>query len=385
MAKILPARGHRVRWILQSDSPLREPRKVRWHGSDVFLLPSKTRNSLPEKVLDWIPRAFNTIRCFNRLVKIERPDIIQIRNDWISGLWALRIRRKYGIPFVFQYSRPGPGYHLQRAQKASLTSRLGLIFRGRLENRLVHRILRQADHVLPISEWMKEALAAWGIPDDRMTPFPLGFNIDVSPDKVSGSRIREKYGLGRVPVVLYFGELARFRKLDFLLRTIKLVIQKIPQTKLLIVGGSERSGDVASLKKEAEELGLKDQVIFTGKVPREEIPEYIVASDVGVSPIPPIPIYWISSPTKLIETMGMARAAVANDIPEQKAVLEESGAGLCVPYEEQAFAEAILSLLRSPELARKMGLKGRRYVENKRSYQDMAGKLENIYLSLVSR
>jgi len=384
LAKIIPARGHLVRWIMQSEAPQKGIRRVRWHGSSVVVLPARRRRSLPGKVIDWTLRTIDTIRWFNILVRANRPDVVQVRNDWVPGLWAVRIKRKYGIPFVFQFSRPGPDFQFQKALNAPRLLRPVLYLRGHLERQLIHGIMKQADHILPVSEWMKTALAERGIPEGRMTAFPLGFNTEIAPDETSGQGIRERFGLGRDPVILYFGDLARLRKLDFLLRVMGRIVQTIPQAKLLIVGGSERSRDILNLQNEARRMGLNPNVIFTGKVPREEIPHIVVASDVGVSPIPPLPIYWISSPTKLIETMGMARPSIANDIPDQRKVLEESGGGICVPYEEGPFAEAVIRLLSSPEEARRMGRAGREYVERVRSYARMAEKLEALYFSLLA-
>jgi glycosyltransferase involved in cell wall biosynthesis len=60
-------------------------------------------------------------------------------------------------------------------------------------------------------------------------------------------------------------------------------------------------------------------------------------------------------------------------------VITESGAGICVPWEENAFADAIVKLLSYPEIAEEMGHKGRRYVEKHRDYEAIAGVVENEY------
>jgi glycosyltransferase involved in cell wall biosynthesis len=126
-------------------------------------------------------------------------------------------------------------------------------------------------------------------------------------------------------------------------------------------------------------------VVFTGQQPRSQIPAYIAAADVGVSPIRPIPLYAMSSPTKLVEMMGMACPVVANDILEQEALLARSGGGLCVPYEPAAFAEGVLWLLKHPDEARAMGRKGAAYVAEHRSLQVLADVIEDVYYRLLDR
>lgn len=149
----------------------------------------------------------------------------------------------------------------------------------------------------------------------------------------------------------------------------------------MMVGGEP--AEIDTLKREYERLGIAESVVFTGRVPRAEVPEYIAAAQVGLSPIPPIPLYWISSPTKLVETMGMARPVVANDIPEQRALLVASGGGRLVPYEEGAFAAAILELFNNPEAAQRMGRAGYNLVQRERTYQAMAQRLEDLLRRLM--
>ena len=77
--------------------------------------------------------------------------------------------------------------------------------------------------------------------------------------------------------------------------------------------------------------------------------------------------------------MAMGRPVVANDHPEQKLVIDESGAGLCVSYEERAFSDAIERLLEQTEEAEEMGRRGRAYVERTRSYERIADMVEERY------
>ena len=124
-------------------------------------------------------------------------------------------------------------------------------------------------------------------------------------------------------------------------------------------------------------------MVFTGQLPHAEALEYVREADVCVSPFYTTPILNSTSPTKLVEYMLMGKAVVANEHPEQQLVIEESGAGYCVAYDEEAFAQAILALLRAPELAREMGERGRRYVLERRSYEVIASQVERQLLHIV--
>ncbi len=103
---------------------------------------------------------------------------------------------------------------------------------------------------------------------------------------------------------------------------------------------------------------------------------------VCVSPFYPTFILNSTSPTKLIEYMALGRPVVANDHPEQRLVLEKSGAGICVSYNEGAFAEAIIELLNNPEKADEMGRKGRLYVKKERTYKVIGDRVEKQLLKV---
>ena len=90
-----------------------------------------------------------------------------------------------------------------------------------------------------------------------------------------------------------------------------------------------------------------------------------------------------ASPTKLVEYMALGKAVVANTHPEQRLLIEQSGCGYCVPWEESAFAEAILTLLAQPELARAMGERGRRYALEHRAYGRIADVVERELLRIA--
>jgi glycosyltransferase involved in cell wall biosynthesis len=383
-ARILPARGHHVLWLLHSAQATSGDQVVPWHGSQVYLLPSVgARPARAIQHLLW--RVLFLRRRFERMLRQHPIDVIQIRNDWVAALAAGGFERRHGIPVVFQWSFPHPLTHLARADDG-LARYPGLArLRARVEQILYYRALRVSTHILPVSEWMAQDLIRRGVPAEKMTVFPLGFDMDSTAAPDAGLVIRQQYGLDGAPVVLYFGDMGRLRRLEFLLQAMRQVLAELSNARLMMVGAGDTPADLAALKAVAASLGIADRVVFTGQQPRSQIPAYIAAADVGVSPIRPIPLYAMSSPTKLVEMMGMACPVVANDILEQQALLARSGGGLCVPYEPTAFAEGVLWLLKHPDEARAMGRKGAAYVAEHRSLQGLADVIEDVYYRLLDR
>jgi glycosyltransferase involved in cell wall biosynthesis len=184
---------------------------------------------------------------------------------------------------------------------------------------------------------------------------------------------------------VYLGTLGRERRIDFLLRVLVRVRVEIPQIKLYLVGRGESPQDEEFLLQEARRLDVLPAVVFTGQLPQQEALRYVQDADVCVSPFYPTPILNSTSPTKLVEYMAMGKAVVANTHPEQQLLIEQSGCGYCVPYEENAFAEAIVRLVRAPQIARAMGERGRRYVIEHRSYSVIATGVEREMLRIAGK
>jgi glycosyltransferase involved in cell wall biosynthesis len=151
----------------------------------------------------------------------------------------------------------------------------------------------------------------------------------------------------------------------------------------LLVGGGDRAGDENIISAEAQRLGVTDSIEFTGRLPHDQAIREIGRAQVCASPFFPTPILNSTSPTKLVEYMALEKPVVANDHPEQRLIVEESGAGRCTKYDEHDFAAAVADLLAQPELCTRLGQRGYRYVLQHRSYKHLADTLDRTYTSIL--
>jgi glycosyltransferase involved in cell wall biosynthesis len=229
---------------------------------------------------------------------------------------------------------------------------------------------------------MKADLEAKGVKPSLMTPVPMCISLDRVEEFKRSHKAKENTGN---VTLLYLGTLARARKLDFLVRVLRLVKQKRKDVTLLFVGAGNVPEDEGMLLAEAKKFGLEDSVHITGFLPWEEAWQLVLDSDICLSPYYPTPILNSTSPTKLIEYLALEKPVVANDHPDQRNVIESSSAGICVPWEEQAFADAIISLLENPEMAQGMASNGFSYVRDNRSYEFMGKFLADIYTELLAK
>ena len=379
----LAARGHRIDWILQSEADCDRSYVASWGGGQVWVAPSNHKRSLIGRLLKHAAGICNDARIFH-LLRGDRYDAIEVKDKFIGGLFAVLAARLYRKRFVYWLSFPFPEFYLTKARDGMAPYPLLYRLRGMGFGFLLYRVLLPAaDHVFVQSEQMRRDIAAKGIPLAKLTAVPMGIKLDSqmsSPAPASRSRIPAGQ-----PCFMYLGTLGRERRIDFLLRVLVRVLREVPETKLYLVGKGEQAEDEVYLQQEAQRLGVLPGVVFTGQLPRQEALQYVQDADVCVSPFYPTPILNSTSPTKLVEYMAMGKAVVANTHPEQQLLIDQSGCGYCVPYEEDAFAAAILKLLRAPEIARAMGERGRRYVIGQRSYGVIATGVEREMLRIAGK
>ncbi|HEX6998139.1 MAG TPA: glycosyltransferase family 4 protein [Gammaproteobacteria bacterium] len=379
----LAGRGHRIDWLLQSEAPCARAYATPWGGGMAFVGAIDLGASLPRRVRKHALGIVNDLKVFG-LLRRGRYDAVIVKDKFVSGIAALLAARLSRTRFVYWLSYPFPEYYLERADAGDARYPLLYRVRGTAFKVMLYRwLLPAADHVLAQSEQMRHDIAAQGVPPAKITAVPMGIKaaeLLALPADVRRILIPESERC-----LVYLGTLGKVRRLDFLVRVLALVRRRVPDAKLYLVGGGEDPSDEQALVDEATRHGVLDAVVFVGELPREEALRYVREADVCVSPIYCTPVLRPGSPTKLVEYLALGKAVVANDHPEQRLVIEQSGAGYCVPWEEQAFADAVVELLEAPPaLRRVMGERGRRYVAEHRSYDKLADLVEQSLVRVVA-
>lgn len=374
--KELPKLGMEVDWILQSDEELDVPVLKEDDGSKVYIGASCNAASLASKIKNrWL--AFKTDLKIFSFAKEKNYDFIQVKDKFITAIIGLIAARIYGVKFVYWISFPLAETYIHMYQNKVTRFPLICYLRGVLSKFLVYKIIiPMSQHVFVQSDQMKIDVMAEGISGDKLTPVLMGVDMEEIPYSQEGQRASE----GKV--VLYLGTLNRDRHIEFLINVMANVLKNTPDAVLYLVGKGVHPGDEKIILDEIKKYSLEKSVIMTGFLPMEEAWQYVKKADVCVSPFYPTPILNSTSPTKLIEYMAMSKPVVVNSHPEQKLVIDESKGGLCVEYEAQDFANAIIYILNNMEEGEAMGKRGRDYVREKRSYKLIAKNVMNKYHDL---
>ncbi len=177
-----------------------------------------------------------------------------------------------------------------------------------LKDRITKFEAQYFDRILTITATINHSLR----PSIRkIDVIPLGASYErFNPPEAYNIRkaVRAEYGIPEgAPVVLYAGAVTKSRRLDRMLEAFNIVGRRRDDICFIVVGGTTRDpeskGQVERLMDISERLCLNHRIIFTGRVPFEEVVKYYVASDIGLSYVPLDRKYQHQPPTKLIEYM----------------------------------------------------------------------------------
>ena len=209
----------------------------------------------------------------------------------------------------------------------------------------------------------------------RMVQLAPGVDDQAFHPGVDGSAVRESYGLGDRPVVVCVSRLVARKGQDMLIRSLPLIHRRVPDAAVLIVGDGPQRGD---LEKLVDKLGLRRDVVFTGRKAWVDTPAYFAAGDVFCMPtrtrkagfeIEGLGIVYL-------EASACGLPVVAGDSGGAPDAVQDGVTGYVVNGRAtEEIAERVSALLLDRELAREMGEWGRRWVEQRWRWDDLAAEL----------
>jgi glycosyltransferase involved in cell wall biosynthesis len=139
-----------------------------------------------------------------------------------------------------------------------------------------------------------------------------------------------------------------------------------------------------SFKNELADLPGWDHVDVLGLLDRTDLAKLLGSVRAGVVPFLPEPNHINAMPHKLFEYMSASIPVIASDFPLWRQMLEEIGCGVVMnPCDPQSIASSIVFIIAHPEQAEKMGLCGRRAVENQFNWEREQYKLLRFYTELI--
>jgi phosphatidylinositol alpha-1,6-mannosyltransferase len=355
-----------------------------WKGSAVILAPdssdplkTKFPNNITIKRLPmdlrrgwlkpYLQRQIRLYRASLDLLKKEKLEYIHCTHI-ASGLVALLLKKIHSIPYVlYTYG-------------SEITGQPGFI-----RSNLAKLILRNAHHIITMSEFTKKAIMNYGIPDKK-----IRFLIGVEVDRFSKNRDKfatmEKYNIDGGPILLTVARLVEHKGIDTVIKALPEIIKLYPKLTYLVVGdGPYRS----CLKKLSSELEVEKHVKFLGNIPhnrlQSESEAFYTICDLFIMVSRNINDIEAEGFGIVFLEAGLSRKACigGNSGGIADAVIDGVTGKLVDPNDPDKVAKAVLTLLENRETANQMGENGYKraiqYFDWKTNVNDWENELNLIY------
>lgn len=307
------------------------------------------------------------------VVEAEDIDILHSHSPSLNGLAALRAANKKKIPFVYE----------ARAFWEDAAVNHGTFREGSLRYRLSQSVemflCKRAGRVITICEGMREDFVKRGCRPDHINVVPNGVDIDFFQPLLRDTELAAKYQLGSATVLGFIGSFYRYEGLRFLIDCLSALRAKLPEVKLLLVGGGY---EAEMLKRLANSHG--DAIVFTGQVPHEKIKAFYSILDVFVCPRERIRLTELVTPLKPLEAMGMGQAVLASDVGGHRELIAHDRTGLLYQAgSEENFVVQAVRAAKDPALRSRLGKEARAFVESERSWAKIVSRYPTIYEGLL--
>lgn len=370
--KYLPRRGIRSDLVTCRDAAEPAP----WPGGE-----QHTLHAAP----GGIGRHWGSLRADLRLPALARRgcDMVVVRDKTLGAVLGLWAARRAGVPFVYWMSFPmveaWAEYARERGRSTGLLRWAAAWARGHLMQRLLYRwILPAADLVFVQSDAMRAAMRCRGLPAERLVAVPMG----VDAEAMAGEGTQPDL---QAPTFGYLGTLNRMRQPQVLIEAFAQLHRQHPQARLLLIGDADNAPDRAWLRQRIAAAGpAAARIELTGWLPTQEGWRRLRGCVAGLATMPRSAIFDVATPTKVGEYFFLGLPVIANDQPDQAALLAEAG-GRCVPLTPGAFAAAMHELLRDPAPHRAVAQRGRQLIAQRRTYAALSGGVAQALLSLHER
>jgi glycosyltransferase involved in cell wall biosynthesis len=168
--------------------------------------------------------------------------------------------------------------------------------------------------------------------------------------------------------VVYRGGLSTRAGTGFLLEAMAMLASERPAglrpVRLLLLGYFDDPKSETQFREKIRTLGLESNIEIRGRIPHEEMAAALGSARIGVSPLLPVPKFLVNIPVKIFEYWACSLPAVATDLPPMRPFFRHGEAGLLVsPSPERELARSLANsmawLLDRPEIANRMGQRGR--------------------------
>ena len=302
----------------------------------------------------------------------SKPIAIHSASNFVVGLAGARAAKALGIPSIYEIRG---FWHLTQS-----TKRAG--YEGsdhyKLSERFEIETAKESDYVFTITKALKDILVENGVEESKISVLPNA--VDASKFKIlpKDVELEKELGFENKVVIGYIGSFVDYEGLDLLLEACSILKEKHGDIfRLLLVG----DGDTMQLlRRTTRFLQLEDQVVFTGRIPHDEVQKYYSLIDIAPLPRKGLRVCELVSPLKPFEAMGSGKVLVVSSVQALAEIVDDGVTGMVFEKDNSAdLAVKLETAILDENLRKKIGNDANKWVMENHSWEVISERVTKIY------
>lgn len=312
--------------------------------------------------------------CILAIPRLPKADIlISTSPQFFNGLAGFFVSRVKRCPWVLEIRDLWPE---------------SILAVGAINSNTIIRILywlekfcyKKAQAIVPVTDAFARYMFELGIDKDKITVIKNGVLLELFDYSQSGDELRQKFQLENKIVAAYFGTHGMAHHLETVLEAAEQ-LREDPRIIFVTVGDGAEFQKLLQIKTEKK----LDNVRMLGQQPKELMPQFWAMADISLVVLRHSALFKTVIPSKIFEAMAMHTPIVLGVEGESREIVEQAGAGLCVPPEDSGkLAQAVLKMADSESMRSNLGKAAAVYVAENFDRTVLAGKYLDLLHSLVT-
>lgn len=305
-----------------------------------------------------------------------KPDILHAHSPALNGLAAISAGKKHNIPVVYECR----AFWEDAAVDHGTTTEKSL--RYRVSHALETRVFKQANAITTICEGLRKDISQRGVAEKKITVIPNAVDIaKFSFGQLADPELQQQLDLQDKTVLGFIGSFYAYEGIPLILEALPEIIKQQPDVRVLLVGGGPQE---QVIKDRVRQLKLESYVVFTGRVPHEQVQDYYKLVDIFIYPRLAMRLTDLVTPLKPLEAMAQGRLVIASDVGGHKELITDQKNGVLFKANDvSSLAACTLDLLGRSQHWDEMRQSGRQYVEQTRNWQNSVGNYQQVYAQLL--
>ena len=323
---------------------------------------------------------FNSLKKYeemaiSRLISLGKeikPLAIHSASNFVVGLAGAKAAKTLGIPSIYEIRG---FWHLTQS-----TKREGYDTSDhyRLSERFEIETANESDYVFTITQALKDILVENGVEEGKISVLPNAVDSSKFNITPKDKKLESELGFEGKVVIGYIGSFVEYEGLDLLLEACAIIKEKHGDVFRLILVGD---GDTMQLlRRTSRFLQLEDQVVFTGRIPHDDVQRYYSLIDIAPLPRKGLRVCELVSPLKPFEAMGAGKVLITSSVQALAEIVQDGVTGMIFEKDDSNdLAAKLETAILDGDLRKNIGANANKWVTENHSWDVISQRVTSLY------